>query len=107
MPITTEIAALACAGPRPLGAYIASLASAAADLPDFLAVAVEPGDPDPAADGALDELLSASAAEVVAAHHLTGSAGETAHVLASVAGRAISVLLIGVGDRSPASLRRA
>jgi leucyl aminopeptidase len=107
LPITTDVVALPGASQRPLGAYLASLAGAQAQPPDFVAAAVEPGDPDPAADPALDELLSASAADAVAAYHLTGRAGETAQVLASVAGRAVSVLLVGVGDRSPRSLRRA
>jgi leucyl aminopeptidase len=107
LPITAEVVALPGASPRLLGAYLASLT--APERPDFLAVAVLPGDGDsgPAADPALDELLPAGAAGVLAAYGLTGRAGETALVPATVAGGTVSVLLIGVGDRSPRALRRA
>jgi len=93
------------AGPRPLGAYISSLAVGEADPPDFLVVPVEPDGE--LSDPALDDLLPASAADAVAAYRLRGRAGETAQVLASTGGRAVSVLLLGVGDRSARSLRRA
>jgi leucyl aminopeptidase len=113
LPITTDVVALPGASPRLLGAYLESLSGdhesggSESGRPDFLAVAVAPGDVYPVTDPALDGLLAASAADVVAAYHLTGRAGETALVPAVVAGRAVSVLLIGVGDRSPRSLRRA
>ena len=65
------------------------------------------GEAGPVTDPALDELLAAPAADAVAAYRLTGRAGEVAQVLASAGGRPLSVLLVGVGDRSPQSLRRA
>jgi len=107
LPITTEVAALPGASPRLLGAYLESLTGEAASRPDFLAVAVTPGADGPVTDPALDGLLPAPAADVIAAYHLSGRAGEIAHVLATVGGRPLSVLLVGVGDRSPQSLRRA
>ena len=112
MPITTDVVALPAASQRLLGAYLASLAGDGAGdhedgRPDFLAVPVAPGDTGPVLDPALDDLLPASAADTAAAYQLTGRAGETALVPATVAGHVVSALLIGVGDRSPRSLRRA
>jgi leucyl aminopeptidase len=113
LPITTDVAVLPGAGQRPLGSYIAALASGAAGPPDLLAVPVEPGDPNrpgdlpQAGDPDLDDLLPVGSAATIAASGLTGQAGETAETLARLAGRPVSVLLVGVGDRSPRALRRA
>ena len=105
------MAALPGASPRLLGAYLASLTGDAASRPDFLAVAVDPAGDAPSqgqvADPVLDEVLPGPAADVIAAYRLTGRAGEMAQVLATVGGQALSVLLVGVGDRSARSLRRA
>jgi leucyl aminopeptidase len=109
LPITTEVAVLPGASRRPLGAYIASLASEEPDPADLLAVPVEPGPAaggDRAVDPALNEVLPDGAA-AIAEYQLTGAAGEAAPTLATIVGRAVSVLLLGVGDRSPRSLRRA
>jgi leucyl aminopeptidase len=122
LPITTDVAVLAGASQRPLGAYISSLATGRTDPADLVVVPVEPGSTSgtgpsaepgaPAADGpvadpGLDELLPVSAAEAIAAYGLTGRAGEAAQTVASVAGRPVRVLLLGVGDRSARALRRA
>ena len=40
------------------------------------------------------------AAEAIAAYRLTGKPGETAQVMATIAGQPVSLLLLGVGDRS-------
>jgi leucyl aminopeptidase len=105
LPITTDVTLLPGASQRPLSAYISSLASGEAEPADFVAVPVEPGGL--ATDPALDEVLQVSAAEVIAAFRLTGKAGESAQTVATIAGRAVSVLLLGVGDRSLRALRRA
>jgi leucyl aminopeptidase len=108
LPITTDVVALPGASARPLAAYLASLASGEADPADILCAPVQPDGPGgPQADPALDELLPVSAADAVAAYRLTGQAGEAAQAMATVAGRPVSVLLLGVGDRSPRALRRA
>jgi leucyl aminopeptidase len=111
LPITAEVAALPGASPRLLGAYLASLTGEEASRPDFLAVAVDPASDSPSqgpvTDPVLDEVLPGPAADVIAAYRLTGRAGEMAQVLATVGGQALSVLLVGVGDRSARSLRRA
>jgi leucyl aminopeptidase len=102
LPITPDVAVLPGASTQPLEAGVSSLADAESGI---LAVPVEPGGQ--AGDPGLDGLLPASAADAIAAFGLTGQAGETAQVLASAAGRPVSVLLLGVGDRSAAALRRA
>jgi leucyl aminopeptidase len=107
LPITTDVVALPGASPRLLGAYLTSLTSDGAGGPDFLAVPVAPGEAGPVLDPVLDELLPASGADTAAAFHLTGRAGEAALIPAVVAGQAVGVLLIGVGDRTPRSLRKA
>ena len=111
MPITTDVVLLPGASQVPLGAYLASLARGEADPADLIAVPVEPGGTESGdtgvADPALDELLAISFADAIAAYQLTGQAGEAAQTLATIAGRPVSVLLLGVGDRSPRSLRRA
>jgi ethanolamine utilization microcompartment shell protein EutS len=65
---------------------------------------VEPGG---RTEPGLDERLPVSAADAIAAFGLTGNPGEAALIPANVAGRAVSVVLPGVGDRSAAALRRA
>jgi hypothetical protein len=103
LPITSDVTVLPGASTQPLDACVSSLASAESGV-RLLAVPVEPGG---LTEPGLDELLPASAADAIAAFGLTGKAGEAALVPASVAGRAVSVLLLGVGDRSAAALRRA
>jgi leucyl aminopeptidase len=108
LPITTDVVALPGASARPLAAYVASLASGEADPADILCTPVQPDGPDGAqADPALDELLPVTVAEAIAAYRLTGKAGEAAQAMATIAGRPVSLLLLGVGDRSPRALRRA
>jgi leucyl aminopeptidase len=108
LPITTDVVALPGASARPLAAYLASLASGEADPADILCAPVQSDGPaGPQADPALDELLPVSAADAVAAYRLTGQAGEAAQAVATVAGQPVSVLLLGVGDRSPRALRLA
>jgi len=108
LPITTNVVALPGASARPLAAYVASLASGEADPADILCTPVQPDGPDgPRADPALDELLPVTVAEAIAAYRLTGKAGEAAQAMATIAGQPVSLLLLGVGDRSPRALRRA
>ena len=94
---------LSGASTQPLDACVSSLAEAESGV-GLLAVPVEPGG---RTEPGLDELLPVSAADAIAAFGLTGKAGQAALVPADVAGRVVSVLLLGVGDRSAAALRRA
>jgi hypothetical protein len=105
LPITSDVAVLPGASTQPLEACLAHLAEAGSGTAGILAVPIRPGGQP--GDSGLDDVLPTSVADVIAAFGLTGKAGETAQVMASPAGRPVSVLLLGVGDRSAAALRRA
>jgi leucyl aminopeptidase len=100
LPITFDVAVLPGASTQPLDACLAHLADAESPL---LAVPVEAGGH--AGDPGLDGLFPVR--DTIAAFGLTGQAGESAEVVASASGRPVSVLLLGLGDRSAAALRRA
>jgi leucyl aminopeptidase len=101
----TPVTGAAVTGAAVTGAAVTGAAVTGGAAP-VIVVPVEPGDP-PAVDPALDDLLPGGAAAAIAAYKLAGQPGESAQALAMVAGQAVTVLLLGVGDRSPRSLRRA
>ena len=59
------------------------------------------------ADAELEALLGVTLPDVVAAHQLTGKAGQAATVLARAGEATVRVLFVGIGDRSLRALRRA
>jgi leucyl aminopeptidase len=124
LPVDIEVITVAAAGPRPLDDYLAGPAGAVG----IHAIAVPmrreacravadgtSGDGEhgawPSVTGIQTEALASaagmSAAEVIGAYELTGKAGETARLPVRTAAGVIKLLLIGVGDGSPAELRRA
>ncbi len=106
MPIATAVILLPAAGPSLLGDYLTSLADRAADPPDLIAVPVS-AEPDAGALADLDSALPAPAAEVLARLDLSGRAGEIAETIARVGPHTLRLAFVGVGDSSPAALRRA
>ncbi|HEY2692162.1 MAG TPA: leucyl aminopeptidase [Streptosporangiaceae bacterium] len=106
MPIATAVILLPAAGPSLLGDYLTSLADRAADPPDLIAVPVS-AEPDAAALADLDSVLPAPAAEVIARLDLSGRAGEIAETIARVGPHTLRLAFLGIGDSSPAALRRA
>ena len=81
-----------------------------ASHPDGSAAAAEPGDwaALTGVDGtALAAATGLSAAEAIAAYDLSGKAGEVARLAARTPDGVIRLILLGVGDESPAELRRA
>jgi len=78
---------------------------------DAVAVPVGPGDAAPVPGPGADEVAAAFSLDLpalLARERATGAAGEVAVVPVVDAGSAVArVLLVGVGDASPASLRRA
>jgi leucyl aminopeptidase len=106
LPIATAVILLPAAGPSLLGDYLTSLAQPTADPPDLivLPVSAEPG-ADALAE--LDSVLPAPAAEVIARLDLSGQAGEMAETIARVGPHTLRAAFVGVGDASPAALRRA
>jgi leucyl aminopeptidase len=106
LPIATAVILLPAAGPSLLGDYLTSLADRAADPPDLIAVPVS-AEPDAAALADLDSVLPAPAAEVIARLDLSGRAGEIAETIARVGPHTLRLAFLGIGDSSPAALRRA
>ncbi len=103
MPVTVRVAAEPVAGPDPLGTYLATVGSGSEAAPDLLAVAV-PG----TVSAGLDACLGALASDVAARCGASGQAGETREVV--VTGGAPGpgrIVFLGVGDRSPAAMRKA
>jgi leucyl aminopeptidase len=93
-------------GPRPLDAYISAILAGEAEPADLIAIGVQDGGVPPAC-APLDALLPASASRLAAAYSHSGKPGEMAESAITVDGRVVRVILLGVGDMSPAALRRA
>jgi leucyl aminopeptidase len=77
-----------------------------AEPADLIAIGVQDGGPPPAY-APLDALLPASASRLAETYGHSGKPGEIAESAIAVAGRVVRVILLGVGDMSPAALRRA
>jgi leucyl aminopeptidase len=106
LPIATAVILLPAAGPSLLGDYLTSLADRAADPPDLIAMPVS-AEPDASALADLDSVLPAPAAEVIARLDLSGRPGEIAETIARVGPHTLRLAFVGIGDSSPAALRRA
>ncbi len=95
------------AGPDPLGDRLAAAGAGDEAAPDLLAVPVPATGPVTAGAG-LDAFLGAPAADIAARCDATGQPGETREVLTAdgrpAPGR---VVFLGIGDGSPAAMRRA
>jgi leucyl aminopeptidase len=98
------VAAVAAATPDPLGDYLAAAGSGGEVAAGLLAVPV----PATASDG-LDSYLGAPATEVIARCEATGQPGDTREVVAGGGTRPGPgrVVFLGLGDGSPAAMRRA
>jgi leucyl aminopeptidase len=106
LPIATAVILLPAAGPSLLGDYLTSLADRAADPPDLIAMPIS-AEPEAGALADLDSVLPAPAAEVIARLDLSGRAGEIAETIARVGPHTLRLAFVGIGDSSPAALRRA
>lgn len=108
MPIDLQVAITPAVHPRPLGTFLGAVAEGAIDAPAVIAVPVEAPGAAPGAGAAdLDGYLGAAAAEVIACAALTGRAGEIGLAVARMGSAVSRVAFLGVGDRSPAALRKA
>jgi leucyl aminopeptidase len=106
MPLTTSVTADPAGQHRTAGGYLTAAAAGQAEPAEVAFVAVgESGEI--AADAELDAMLGIDAAQAVAAHQLSGKPGQAATVLATAGDAVVRVVFMGVGDRSPLSLRRA
>jgi leucyl aminopeptidase len=93
-------------GPNPLEAYISAITAGEAEPADLIAVGVQDGG-SPRACAPLDALLPANASRLAEAYGHSGKPGEVAESAIFVADHVVRILLLGVGDRSAAALRRA
>ncbi|HEX7994335.1 MAG TPA: M17 family peptidase N-terminal domain-containing protein, partial [Streptosporangiaceae bacterium] len=94
------------AGLRTAGDCLRAISAGSLDPGDLLAVPVE-ADGAIAADQTLDEFLAVRAGDVVKAAQHSGGPGHVAQAMAQAGTAAIKIIFLGVGDRSPRSLRRA
>ncbi|MGE5134789.1 MAG: leucyl aminopeptidase family protein [Gemmatimonadota bacterium] len=100
--------AAAAAGPDPLGDLLAAAGTRDEAAPDLLAVPVPAAGP-VAAGAGLDSFLGAPAADIAARCDATGQPGETREVVTAGGTRPGPgrVVFLGVGNGSPAAMRRA
>ncbi|HUL24236.1 MAG TPA: leucyl aminopeptidase [Streptosporangiaceae bacterium] len=104
MPIDTRLTAVAAVGPRPLASYLAGLGSGAQDTsgtPGPVVVPVQGADA-----AGIDPYLGAPAAEVVARCEAGGDAGDLTSVVIGPDGPG-PFLFLGLGNESPAAMRKA
>ena len=107
MPIDIPVGLQPADGQPLAGGFLAALAAGDTPVPDLLAVPVGPDDLSAARQDLDTYLPPGGAAAVIAAAELAGRPGETAEVPVGAGGTRTRLLLLGVGDRSPAALRRA
>ncbi|HEX7266403.1 MAG TPA: M17 family peptidase N-terminal domain-containing protein, partial [Streptosporangiaceae bacterium] len=102
MPIDTRLTAVALPGPRPLADYLAGLDAGIQPMPGPVVV------PLPGAESAgIDSYLGAPAAEVIARCEAGGNAGDLTSVVIGPGGGPGPFLFLGLGDESPAAMRKA
>jgi len=105
LPIDTQLIAVATHGPRPLAGYLAGPdggAQGATGAPGPIVVPVQGAE-----SAGIDSYLGARAADVIARCEATGGAGDlTSAVIGAVAGPG-PFLFLGLGDGSPAAMRKA
>jgi leucyl aminopeptidase len=106
LPLTVEVTLLPGHGAPRLEAYLTELAGGLSEPPDLIAVGVGAGGGVQSCP-ALDDLLPASAGQVVEAYGHAGKPGEIAEAAVSIGGRLCRVLFLGLGDQAAAALRTA
>ncbi len=105
MPVTSAVTAAGGTGLNSVGDFLRQVIAGDRESADLVVVAVSAERV--IADETLDQCLGYRAAEVVAMAQLTGRAGQLAKAVARVGETLIMVVFLGVGDGSPAALRRA
>jgi len=105
LPIDTQLIAIATQGPRSLAGYLAgpgSGAQGATGAPWPIVVPVQG-----AGSAGIDSYLGAPAAEVIARSEATGQAGDLSSAVIGAGGAPGPFLFLGLGDGSPAAMRKA
>ena len=107
MPIEIPVGLKPADGQPLAGGFLAALAAGEAPVPDLFAVPVGPDDLSGGRPELDPYLPAGGAAAVIAAAELAGRPGETADAALGLGAARTRLLLLGVGDQSPAALRRA
>ena len=105
MPINTQLIAVPTHGPRPLAGYLAGLdggAPGGAGAPAPIVVPVQGAE-----SAGIDSYLGAPAADVIARCEATGQAGDLTSAVIGAGGIPGPFLFLGLGDGSPAAMRKA
>jgi len=102
LPIDTRLTAVAVPGPRPLAGYLAGLDGGTQPGPSPIVVPVQGAE-----SAGIDSCLGAPAADVIASAQATGNAGDLTSVVIGPGGGPGLFLFLGLGDESPAAMRKA
>jgi leucyl aminopeptidase len=102
LPIGTRLTAIATLGSRPLADYLAGLGGGAHETPGPVVVPVQGAE-----SAGIDSYLGAPAADVIARCEATGNAGDLTGVVVGPGGGPFPFVFLGLGDESPAAMRKA
>ena len=106
LPLTVRAGLLPWLGATAIESFLSAVLAGEAEPPDLLVIAV-PADDSQLALRPLDALLPVGTQQLLAAYEHDAQAGEAIESAITAAGRVIRVLFLGLGDQSPAALRRA
>ncbi|HEV8222018.1 MAG TPA: leucyl aminopeptidase family protein [Streptosporangiaceae bacterium] len=107
MPIDIPVGLTPADGQPLAGGFLAALATGDVPVPDLFAVPVGPDDLSGGRPELDPYLPAGGAATLIAAAELSGRPGESADAALGIGAARTRLLLLGVGDQSPAALRRA
>jgi leucyl aminopeptidase len=107
LPIDIPVGLTPADGQPLAGGFLAALAAGDLPAPDLFAVPVGPDDLSGGRPELDPYLPAGGAAALIAAAELSGRPGETADAALGLGAARTRLLLLGVGDQSPAALRRA
>jgi len=107
LPIDIPVGLTPADGQPLAGGFLAALATGGVPVPDLFAVPVGPDDLSGGRPELDPYLPAGGAAALIAAAELSGRPGETADAALGLGAARTRLLLLGVGDQSPAALRRA
>jgi leucyl aminopeptidase len=107
LPIDIRLTAVAASGPQPLAQYLTAAQAGDREIPDLIVVPVQGAEA-----AGMDTFLGGPAARVIARSEASGDAGEIAVAVTGAGalgpgGRLGRFLFLGLGDGSPAAMRKA
>jgi leucyl aminopeptidase len=102
LPIDTRLTAVVTLGPQPLATYLAGLGGGVDGATGPIVLPVQGAE-----TAGIDSYLGAPAAEVIARCEATGKAGDLSGAVTGPADGPGPFLFLGLGDESPAAMRKA